>query len=75
MTTGAPFKVYAPDGLTWSHPRLAPWSTYLRCLGWWGWLPYKGVRQCTSVYPAPRCTCGQFALIWREQDDASTDKD
>ena len=74
MTTDAPLKVSAPDGVTWSHPRLTRWGTWLRVHGWWGWLPWRGVRQCTSVYPAHTCRCGMYHLIWREHDDASKDE-
>ena len=70
MTTDhAPFKVYAPTAPPGATPRLAPWATWLRVHGWWGWLPCKGVRTCTSVYPARICPCGMYSLIWKEQDD------
>ena len=53
MTTDAPFKVYAPDGARVSPPPAdAAGRAWLRVHGWWGWLPWRGVRQCTSVYPA-----------------------
>ena len=58
------FTVYAPGGAAWSHPRVVWWARWLRAWGYTGRVPRGAVRACLAIWPAPRCQCGMYELVW-----------